>query len=131
MPRAAAVAVRFQPCRASASRRNRASASSRVRGRVDPAATAFPHRRAAFGLHIFPGWREPADDAGNIAWASSFCAEMASHATGGVYVNMLGGDEPERIPAAWGVNYARLRELKRRFDPENLFRSNHNIRPAD
>jgi FAD/FMN-containing dehydrogenase len=100
-------------------------------GRVPPTATAFPHRRAAFGLHIFPGWQEPAEDERNIAWASGFHARIAPHATGGVYVNMLGGDEPERVPGAYGGNYARLRELKRRFDPENLFRSNHNIRPAD
>jgi FAD/FMN-containing dehydrogenase len=100
-------------------------------GRVAPTATAFPHRRAAYGLHIFPGWQEPADDERNIAWARAFHAEVTPHASGGVYVNMLGGDEPERIPAAYGANYARLRELKRRFDPENFFRSNHNLPPAD
>jgi len=98
---------------------------------VDSDATAFPHRCAAFGLHILPGWREAADDDANIAWASSFLAEFAPHATGGVYVNLLGGDETERVPAAYGRNYARLREIKRRFDPDNRFRSNHNIPPAD
>jgi FAD/FMN-containing dehydrogenase len=101
-------------------------------GRVDPAATAFPHRRAAFGLHVFPGWRSAADDEANMAWANAFFAEIVPHGgDGGVYVNLLGGDEPERVPAAFGSNYSRLRQLKRRFDPDNLFRSNHNIPPAD
>jgi FAD/FMN-containing dehydrogenase len=99
-------------------------------GRVAPAATAFPHRSAAFGLHVFPGWSDPADDATNVAWATAFLSDVAPHAADGVYVNMLGDDEPERVPAAYGGNYARLRELRRRFDPGNLFRCNHNIPPV-
>jgi FAD/FMN-containing dehydrogenase len=50
-------------------------------------------------------------------------------ATGGVYVNLLGSDEADRVPAAYGVNYERLVRLKAKYDPENLFRVNHNIPP--
>ena len=98
-------------------------------GRVDPAATAFPHRSARYGLHIFPGWSDPADDEDLMQWAREFQAAMAPFASGGVYVNLLGEDEPERVPHAYGSNHARLAELKARWDPENLFRNNHNIAP--
>jgi hypothetical protein len=54
---------------------------------------------------------------------------MASHATGGVYVNLLGPDEADRIPSAYGSNLERLAEAKRRWDPDNLFRSTYNIAP--
>lgn len=54
---------------------------------------------------------------------------MGRHANGGVYVNLIADDEPERVPAAYGDNYRRLRELKRVWDPTNLFQSNYNIPP--
>lgn len=97
--------------------------------RVDPGATSFPHRSARRGLHIFPGWSDPADDEELMRWAREFQAAMAPFASGGVYVNLLGGDEPERVPHAYGSNHARLAELKARWDPENPFRMNHNIPP--
>ena len=56
---------------------------------------------------------------------------MAPHATGGVYVNFLHNDEGEaRVRASYGSRYDRLAEIKARFDPANVFRSNQNIRPA-
>lgn len=99
-------------------------------GRADPAATAFPHRNSKFGLHIFPGWDDPAEDAAIMAWTREVHVAMAPHANGGVYVNLLGDDERPRVPAAYGANYSRLAEAKARWDPENLFRVNHNIEPA-
>jgi FAD/FMN-containing dehydrogenase len=54
---------------------------------------------------------------------------MARHATGGVYVNLLGTDEGDRVRSAYGDNYERLVEIKRRWDPDNVFRGNHNIEP--
>jgi FAD/FMN-containing dehydrogenase len=99
-------------------------------GRVDPAATAFPHRGAAHGLHVFPGWVEPAEDDAIMAWARGLHAAMAPYANGSVYVNLLAEDEPARIPAAYGGNYDRLVRLKKTWDPENLFRRNHNIEPG-
>ncbi|HVS03770.1 MAG TPA: FAD-binding oxidoreductase [Thermoanaerobaculia bacterium] len=98
-------------------------------GRVDPAATAFPHRDAAYLFHVFPGWEDPARDEEIMAWARDFHDEMARWATGGVYVNMLSPDERDRIPAAYGANHERLGRLKREVDPTNLFRVNHNVEP--
>jgi FAD/FMN-containing dehydrogenase len=55
---------------------------------------------------------------------------MAPHAAEWVYVNLLGEDERDRVPGAYGDNYARLVELKAAWDPDNIFRANHNIEPA-
>jgi FAD/FMN-containing dehydrogenase len=100
-------------------------------GRVDPRATAYPHRDAPYALHIFPGWSDPSDDSAMIQWARTFHVAMATHATGGVYVNLLERDEADRVPAAYGQNYARLAVVKRRWDPDNVFKGNHNIRPGE
>jgi FAD/FMN-containing dehydrogenase len=70
------------------------------------------------------------DDESVLGWASDFHNAMAEHATGGVYVNLIADDETSRIPAAYGSNYGRLRELKKRWDPTNLFSSNYNIPPT-
>jgi FAD/FMN-containing dehydrogenase len=98
--------------------------------RVDAGATAFPHREAACALHIFPGWTDPADDENMMRWTRAFHDAMAPYANGGVYVNLLGRDEERRVPDAYGPNYKRLAQLKAQWDPENVFRINHNIRPA-
>lgn len=99
--------------------------------RVDPDATAYAGRRAPLGFHILSGWMDTSEDDAVMRWASDFHAALAPAATGGVYVNLLADDEPERVPSAYGDNYGRLRELKRAWDPDNTFRSNHNIPPAD
>ena len=99
-------------------------------GRIAADATAFPHRHAPLAIHIFPGWTEPADDASVVAWARSFHQAMSPDATGGVYVNMLGGDEPDGPRSAYGSNYGRLVELKKKYDPANFFRMNHNVAPS-
>jgi FAD/FMN-containing dehydrogenase len=98
--------------------------------RVDSSATAFPHRSGAYGFHILAGWTDPAEDAGIMEWVRDFNHQMAQFSNGGVYVNLLGEDEHDRIKAAYGCNYNRLVELKRKWDPKNLFRCNQNIAPA-
>lgn len=97
---------------------------------IDRSATAYAGRDAPFGFHILAGWTDPSEDASVTGWAADFHAAMAAHATGGVYVNLLADDERDRVPAAYGANYARLTELKRTWDPNNVFRSNHNIPPG-
>jgi FAD/FMN-containing dehydrogenase len=99
-------------------------------GRVAPDATAYPHRGTEHGLHIFPGWMSDEDDEEIMSWARGLSEAMAPHANGGVYVNLLGEDEPERVRAAYGSNYERLARIKRTWDPGNVFRGNHNIVPA-
>ena len=99
--------------------------------RVAPTATPYPHRSADYAYHIFPGWIDEADDEANISWARAFQDRLAPLADGGVYVNMLGEDETDRVRAAYGANFDRLMEIKRKWDPDNILRRNHNIPPAN
>lgn len=99
-------------------------------GRVPADATAYAHRDAVFTMNVHTRWDDPAEDAACIGWARAFFAETAPFASGSVYVNFLGEDEAGRLEAAYGANHARLARLKARYDPENLFRVNQNIRPA-
>lgn len=98
-------------------------------GRVPADATAWPHREARFNFGIFAGWEDPADDDEVIAWARGLHDAVAPHATGGAYVNYLDRDDTDRQGAAFGSHYERLAEVKRRWDPQNLFRGNQNIAP--
>jgi FAD/FMN-containing dehydrogenase len=100
---------------------------------VDPGATPLGARSARFNHVITAGWRDPAEDDVNIAWVDAFHAAMSPYYGAGVYVNYLDRGEPaEVIQTAYGrANWARLRQLKRRYDPGNLFRRNHNIPPSE
>jgi FAD/FMN-containing dehydrogenase len=99
-------------------------------GHVPPDATAFPHRRMRFLLNIHARWRDSAADGDCIAWARSFAAAAAPFGTGGAYVNFMPADEADRLTGAYGDSYPRLAALKARYDPANLFRGHHNLRPA-
>jgi FAD/FMN-containing dehydrogenase len=96
--------------------------------RVASDATAYPHRDANFVMNVHTRWRDPADREGSIKWTRKFFDAAAPHATGGVYVNFMPEDETERVSGAYGANYSRLAALKAKYDPENLFRMNHNVR---
>jgi FAD/FMN-containing dehydrogenase len=98
--------------------------------KVDLEATAFPHRGVDFGFHIMAGWTEPDDDQQVMDWARDFLDQMAPYSAGGSYVNGLSEDDGDKIPSAYGCNYERLRQIKRKWDPKNVFCSNHNILPA-
>ncbi|HUG64670.1 MAG TPA: FAD-binding oxidoreductase [Gaiellaceae bacterium] len=99
-------------------------------GAIDRSSTAFAGRDARYSFHILSGWTDPSDDTSVMAWVRSFHDAMQPHANGGVYVNLLGEDESARVPAAYAENYSRLAELKTTWDPDNLFRMNHNIEPV-
>lgn len=94
-------------------------------------ATAYAHRSSAHELHVFPGWSDPGQDEANIAWADRVHDAMAPYGNDRVYVNLLGDREPDRVPKAWADNYTRLRALKKKWDPDNVFHGNHNIPPED
>lgn len=98
-------------------------------GRVDEPTTAMGGRGAAYGFHVLAGWADPADDQAVLQWARSFGAAMATHATGGVYLNLVAEDESDRIPRAIS-DYARLQQLKRTWDGGNVLRGNHNVPPV-
>ncbi|MCC6792106.1 MAG: FAD-binding oxidoreductase [Thermomicrobiales bacterium] len=99
--------------------------------RVPRDATAFDHRDADFNLAIIARWPDPAMADACIAWARETWDATKGHARG-VYVNYLGvGEAGDRVRAAYGEEkYARLAEIKRRYDPDNIFCFNQNIKPA-
>jgi FAD/FMN-containing dehydrogenase len=98
--------------------------------RVAADAMAFANRTAAFAANIVAQWERPQDDAENIAWAREHFARLEPLARG-AYVNFLGEEGDARVRAAYGERtYQRLASLKRRYDPENVFRLNQNIAPS-
>jgi FAD/FMN-containing dehydrogenase len=97
--------------------------------RVDATATAFPHRSAGYNLLIISQWSDPAQTGEGVAWARGTYDALRPHMAEGAYVNYLDDDDAGRVRAAYGPNYDRLRDLKLRYDPENLFHLNQNIPP--
>jgi hypothetical protein len=97
--------------------------------RVDPAATAFPHRGQWYDFLILAQWEDPAASARNLKRTRAFFTAMQPFLEGGVYVNDLGTAEDDRVRAAYGDNYERLVALKNVYDPANLFHMNQNIKP--
>jgi FAD/FMN-containing dehydrogenase len=93
-------------------------------------ATAYPHRKALYAMNVHTRWEDPNEDKKCITWARELFAAAAPYAGGGVYVNFLTQDESERIADAYGGNFERLAQIKKKYDPENVFRNNQNIRPA-
>jgi FAD/FMN-containing dehydrogenase len=99
--------------------------------RVPVDATAFPHRAEGYNLVVLSEWMDPAISGSCIEWARETYSTMGRFLASGRYVNYLGDDEPgDPAAAAYGSNYPRLQQIKRRYDPENLFHMNLNIRPA-
>jgi FAD/FMN-containing dehydrogenase len=98
--------------------------------RIPGNATAWPNRDAHFVMNVHTRWQDKAQDAACIAWARHLFEATAPFASGSVYVNFMPDDESDRVEKAYGTNYRRLAEIKRRYDPSNLFRMNQNIRPA-
>ena len=98
--------------------------------RVKPDATAYPHRDTLFAVNVHGRWETAAEDERGIAWARDFFEKTKPFATGGVYVNFLTADEAARVHSAYGSNWERLAGIKRKYDPDNRFRMNHNIAPA-
>lgn len=99
--------------------------------RIPETATAYGNRGARFGLAIQARWERNEESDVQIAWAKELRDKLAPYATGGAYANFLAADELHRVSAAHGPeNYHRLQELKSKYDPENVFRANPNVPPA-
>jgi FAD/FMN-containing dehydrogenase len=98
--------------------------------RPTPDSAAYAHRDAQFVMNVHGRWEDPADDERCIGWARDFFNASAPFASGGVYVNFLTADEGDRVRTAYGPNYHRLAQVKRKYDPDNLFHMNQNIKPA-
>jgi FAD/FMN-containing dehydrogenase len=98
--------------------------------RPDPGASAYAHRDAMFVMNVHGRWEDPVDDKRCIDWSRDFFNASAPFASGGVYVNFLTADEGDRVRSAYGPSYNRLVQVKRKYDPDNLFHMNQNIKPA-
>jgi len=90
---------------------------------VGAEATPIGHREAPSMIGIEANWDDPADNRANIAWARETAAALAPYSSGGGYLNFDDLSDPDAVRAAHGPNVARLAEVKRRYDPSNLFRS--------
>jgi FAD/FMN-containing dehydrogenase len=99
--------------------------------RVGKNETAVPHRDKGWNLVIPSVWTDPADTAANIAWTRDTFAALRAYLGTGRWLNYLGDDQAEdAIRAAYGPNHDRLTDVKRRYDPDNVFHLNHNIAPC-
>jgi FAD/FMN-containing dehydrogenase len=98
--------------------------------RVAPDAMAYAHREAKFVLNVHSRWDNANDDQKCIAWARQFFKASAPYASAGAYVNFMTAEESDRVAAAYGSNYDRLVEIKKRYDPQNIFHLNQNIKTA-
>jgi FAD/FMN-containing dehydrogenase len=99
--------------------------------RVGVSDTAVPHREPGWNLLVPSVWADPADDDANIGWTRETHAAFAPHLEERRWLNYLGDDQADdAIRAAYGLNYDRLARIKAKYDPENLFRHNHNIPPS-
>jgi FAD/FMN-containing dehydrogenase len=97
--------------------------------RIPADAMAYGHRDARFVMNVHGRWNDATKDATCIGWARAFFDATAPHASGGTYVNFMTEDESGRVTAAYGANYARLADIKKRHDPDNVFHLNQNIKP--
>jgi FAD/FMN-containing dehydrogenase len=97
--------------------------------RVGPDETAFAYRDANFATVIAGMWPDPAQNDANIAWVRRYYEATAPHSEEGGYINFMASDDQDRIKANYRGNYDRLVEVKRAYDPDNVFHLNQNIRP--
>ena len=99
--------------------------------RIGVTDTAVPHRTKGWNLLVPSVWMDPAATDENIAWTRETHKALAPHLDERRWLNYLDDDQgDDAVRAAYGPNYARLLEVKRRYDPENVFRHNHNIDPG-
>src|SRR5262249_8836597 len=98
--------------------------------RVGADETAFSHRSAAFSLLFLGGWDNPQATDANVDWVRGLWERSRPLASVAVYVNYLGAEGDERVHDAYGPNYARLVDVKQRYDPQNVFHLNQNIPPG-
>jgi FAD/FMN-containing dehydrogenase len=91
--------------------------------------TAFAYRDANFATVIAGMWPDPAQNSANIKWVRDYYDATAPHSEEGGYINFMAEDDQGRIKANYRGNYNRLVETKRKYDPDNLFHVNQNIKP--
>jgi hypothetical protein len=99
--------------------------------RVGEDETALGRRDVSWCYHALTMWMEPEQDAAQMAWARKIADDLSPHTTSGVYLNFTSDEGDDRVRSTYGEEkYARLVALKDRYDPDNLFRLNQNIKPS-
>ncbi len=98
--------------------------------RVGERETAFPHRKGDFNTVITSQWTDPADTEKNIRWTRELWEAIQPFSANAAYVNYIGDEGEDLVKKAYGSNYERLAELKKKYDPTNFFRLNQNIKPT-
>jgi FAD/FMN-containing dehydrogenase len=99
---------------------------------VSPDGTAYAGRGAPYVTNIISRWANPTDADENITWARDFAAALEPYSAAQTYLNFLGDTGPDRSRAVYPpATYARLADVKRRYDPENVFHLNQNVAPAE
>jgi FAD/FMN-containing dehydrogenase len=98
--------------------------------RVGVTDTAFPHRHYPYNFFVWSMWENPADSKKNIEWSRQCWEAMHPFLVAGSYVNYVSDEGDAFARPAYGPNYDRLVALKNKYDPTNLFRMNHNIKPS-
>ena len=101
----------------------------RVRGE-SAESSAFGDRAFNYVMNVHGRWETAAEDVACVAWCRKFFEATESYSTGGAYMNFLTEDEADRVHDVYGANEARLSEIKKKYDPTNFFRANHNIKPS-
>jgi len=101
-----------------------------VASRIPVTATAFGLRRIQYSINVMPAWTDPSMAETCIDWARRFASALEAFGASDAYVNYLDNDGASAVRAAYGVNYERLAELKKKCDPDNFFHFNQNIAPA-
>ena len=96
---------------------------------VGPNDTAFSSRDANYNVSILGVWEDASKNDEYIAWTRKVGDEFKAHATGAAYVNYMADEGDLAVRDTYETNLARLIEVKRKYDPDNFFSANQNIRP--
>ncbi|HEX3822091.1 MAG TPA: FAD-binding oxidoreductase [Candidatus Sulfotelmatobacter sp.] len=98
-------------------------------GQVGADETAFGDRSAPFIMNLLANWDDPNCDADNVGWVRGLFSKLRPAMKPGVYVNFMSGDEQDRVLEAYRTRWERMVAVKTKYDPENFFRLNQNVRP--
>ena len=91
--------------------------------------TAFSSRDANYNVSILGTWEDASKNDEYIAWTRKVGDELKQYSTGGAYVNYMADEGEKAVRDTYETNLARLRDVKRKYDPENVFHHNQNIKP--
>jgi FAD/FMN-containing dehydrogenase len=99
-------------------------------GRTGSGESAFAHRKAEYDVGFMAQWTDPSESDKHMAWARTMAEAMTPHSSGAYLLNFLSEEDADTIKAAFGANYPRLAQVKKKYDPTNFFSINQNVQPA-